>query len=426
MDARQVVKHQPALVHVLVGAAVILICSVGLYVLHPTFHSVLHDVAGTTDRMADTIGTSLIVFVAFAFHLFVVKMIYRDVVYGLSHVNADLEERLSAKNNVLTHVARDLEDLPALTNLLKGQLSAINQETEKAAIDIMERLQTVDTIIVDLVGVVTTAADQTDEIAKSGEKSINANVTLVEKLNSYMQERSAESVSDQERIGKVVHDAKSLISLVDIIRGISSQTNLLALNAAIEAARAGEVGRGFAVVADEVRKLSSQTEEAVNKIQHGIGDVATSIEQQFEDKLNHSTQVQQREVLASFSTHLASMGTSYEVMLKQDEESVARLTSISQILSGMFIDVLANIQFHDVSRQQIELVQGALDRLDEHIVQLVAMMRSMDTSGASSIKERIDEISQSYVMDKQRDVHANAMGEASTSSGSSQPKIELF
>jgi methyl-accepting chemotaxis protein len=60
--------------------------------------------------------------------------------------------------------------------------------------------------------------------------------------------------------------AKSIESILELIRGIAGQTNLLALNATIEAARAGDSGRGFAVVAQEVKSLAGQTAKAVDDI----------------------------------------------------------------------------------------------------------------------------------------------------------------
>ncbi|WP_375270966.1 methyl-accepting chemotaxis protein [Sphingomonas sp.] len=66
--------------------------------------------------------------------------------------------------------------------------------------------------------------------------------------------------------GALSEHAKSIESILGLIRDIAGQTNLLALNATIEAARAGDAGRGFAVVAQEVKSLANQTARATDDI----------------------------------------------------------------------------------------------------------------------------------------------------------------
>ena len=404
-------------------------CAAGVYLLYSPFHVYwLHEPVIMADRMAETAGAAVIALLSFIVNNVVSLAIYKDVSLGMRAVQDQLDQTISSDEDIINITASDLGDLSSLTKLLNEQLHSITEETERSAYNIMERLQAIDGVINELMSTVTASAKEADVMIQAGEKSVGSNVALIENLNRYIQERFIEFDADRESISIVVQQAKSLSSLVQLIKNISSQTNLLALNAAIEAARAGDVGRGFAVVADEVRKLSGESDHAVSKIQEGISSVAKTIEDQFRSKLENSNIEQQKEVLENFSSHLDSMGSNYHKLMKRDEEMLSHLSNTSNTLSTMFMDVMAGIQFQDITRQQIEQVQGALSRLDAHTIQMIEMMRSKDFSNAASIKEQIDKIHKSYVMEKQRDIHATALGGAAQSGGASAAtqKIELF
>lgn len=112
-------------------------------------------------------------------------------------------------------------------------------------------------------------------ITDQGQGLLRLAVSSVEQLSTHI----SQTASTME---KLEGEAKSVTSVIDVIRGVAEQTNLLALNAAIEAARAGEQGRGFAVVADEVRTLASRTQKSTEDIQGMLGQLQLGVQKAVE------------------------------------------------------------------------------------------------------------------------------------------------
>lgn len=107
------------------------------------------------------------------------------------------------------------------------------------------------------------SASSANDETEAGKQTLLEATQTINQLDTEMDNMSTVITSLAER-------TQSIVSILDVIRGISEQTNLLALNAAIEAARAGEAGRGFAVVADEVRSLATKTSKSTEEIQSTI------------------------------------------------------------------------------------------------------------------------------------------------------------
>ena len=400
-----------------------------VYYTHDWANELVQDVFGISAPLVNGIGAFSLVIVAYLAQRLVSLAFYRDMLFGLSSRGFSEEARSMAYLDASEKVAGELKQIPNFNNVVRGQLNHVIAETEKSAFDISSRLQTIDEVVTDLSSFVDRTQSESQQLLSGAENRIETNRELITTLNGYIQKRITMAADEQKRVHSVVQEARSLGTLVQLIKDISGQTNLLALNAAIEAARAGEAGRGFAVVADEVRKLSTAADQAVNQINQGIQKVAQTIEKEFQDKLQSDAIEEERNALERFATQLDDLGSSYQQVTAHEAEVLVKVVESSQRLSGMFMDVMASVQFQDVTRQQIEQVIDAVNRLEHCTNMLVDRLERFDEPDVEMkpLSEHLEEIYSSYVMDSQRELHhASTHTSAPAKTSSAPPKIELF
>ena len=298
-------------------------------------------------------------------------------------------------------VASALTLYPTVSDILRRPVEGAAKETETAALQIVGRLDELDSTVRDLLALVTDADRRATDVTEAGLREVAAMRQAVRDLRALVASRSAEVRADREAYRQIAEEAERCAGALAAVGKIAAQTRLLALNATIEAARAGEAGRGFTVVANEVRALAGEAARAA-AAHDGVGRLAEITRKRLTD--------------VPAMTEEAALLDAAEAQAQAAEDGFARLAEQGRVtlratqdaghgIAGAVIEAMGTVQFQDIVRQRLGHIGDGLDRLTQHALALAQALRG---GGPVAHLETtvLGPLQASYVMQAERDAHA--------------------
>ena len=261
------------------------------------------------------------------------------------------------------NVAAELMRYREVVEILGRQLDGAAGETERAALDSLQRLDKVESGVTGLLGCLAGAERRAFEIAKESGGEVTAMRGAVRELGALISARTVQIQADREIHSRFARETESFGSALEAITDIARLTKLLSLNATIEAARAGRAGLGFAVVAQEVRNLADQSAQAATAVRSGIDRLREISRQHLSSADNTDGETA---LLKATESQAQAAERGFTRLEEHGRFALVEAQASGAALAASVVQVIGTFQFQDIVRQRLEHVGESLNRLGLH------------------------------------------------------------
>lgn len=193
--------------------------------------------------------------------------------YNVSVTQEYVGEFVKIKES-LEQIIIDMKGVLSTLQDAATEIDAGSEQLSNAAVDLAEGCTVQAGQVSEVAGMIEQMANSMEQKAQEAQDTVQISTNAGETLlvgNEKMQELKI-------AIGDISKCSEEIRTIIGTIEDIASETNLLSLNASIEAARAGEAGRGFAVVAEQVKKLAEESTKAAGETRELIQTTIEAVE----------------------------------------------------------------------------------------------------------------------------------------------------
>jgi len=251
------------------------------------------------------------------------------------------------------------ERLRALAQDLRTLLAESEQEIGKLGRN-FEDLARETSAVVETAGVIVSCVES-DRVALV----LPGVAKLAEAAQGFIRGRLDATADVVETVGREQSLLEQLSQFTRGQKAIVRETGMLRVLTNIEVARLGEVGAGFQYLAHELDDFSQSVARSTNELTEHTDERRKAIT---ETQRTLSAELPaMREGFARIEDSLGRARTEVEALLDELRQTPSRFRACVQEVVGQIDGVVAAIQAHDITRQQIEHVEAALATIAEDL-----------------------------------------------------------
>jgi methyl-accepting chemotaxis protein len=260
---------------------------------------------------------------------------------------------------------------------LLERFSAISEQAEQGAQEAQKAMRSL--------GLENSDSESLENLIRQSHESIVSRSSVINEFLSLNQDNSAKI----EKISNLVSKTEELISG---ITDISERSKLITFNLAVESAKIGVKGQGFKVIVSELQKLNDQTADFAKNILEIVKSFNTYNAQLLDQWINRSKELTEkvRSDTGQAEKTVEALARSYDLTRSLFKSLSENSIQVNQSMG----DILASLQFQDITRQQIEGVNAFLSDIQGIINQLLQELSSHRIEGTKEVstKQKIMEI----------------------------------
>jgi methyl-accepting chemotaxis protein len=236
------------------------------------------------------------------------------------------------------------------------------------------------------------------ELSSSLVSSISGSemVSIINGLGELLNNMQDYTVQAEAEFNQGITALQDILNIVDNIykpisgfKKIVKTLKILGISTKIESSQLHQDNNGFVTIADDVEKLSVLINSRFTEILASAGLLESNVRQTLSRVVSLETQQKGKAQSVLDNTH-----TTIASLAEKNRASVMTAAQISEglgAITGNIGEIVSSMQFHDITRQQLEHIKEALDVLGSRLDIDTKDPDSCDISKNSNLKKAVQD-----------------------------------